>query len=104
MVETLRAVSEILWKQDHPGQAEVVDRLIQLHENDRVEFRRLLQSIDMWGGSGAVWEVAPLGDDDRRFCQLIVRLAEEMEAARLGTDRSRDIAGIFRYWLAQGIV
>lgn len=103
MIDTLRELRDILTRQGHPGQARVVDRLIQLHDHDPEEFQRLLQSVDMWGGSGAVWEVGSLFTDARRFGELIIRLAEEMDAAGLGTPRSQDIANTFRSWRGQGL-
>jgi hypothetical protein len=104
MTETLDELRDILQRQGHPGQADFVDRLLQLQERDPEEFRDLLQSATMWGGAGAVWEVYPLGDDNRRFGQLVVRLVGEMEPAGLGTPRSRQVAGVFSQWLAAGIL
>ena len=104
VIETLRELRDILIRQDWPGQAEIVDRLIQLHDSDPEAFRQLLQGVDMWGGSGAVWEVNPLGTEGKRFGQLIVGLADEMQAAGLGTVRSQQIASTFRSWLAKGLL
>jgi len=100
MIETLTELRDILTRQGYHGQASVISRLVELQEADPTEFRTLLQSVEMWGGSGAVWEVYPLGEGSRRFTQLIVQLAQEMQLSGLGTSRSQDIADTFRYWLA----
>lgn len=40
------------------GQAEVVENIANiLVENDYPKFEKEINSVDMWGGSGAVWEV-----------------------------------------------
>jgi hypothetical protein len=53
MVETVRELRHILARQGHPRQAEVVETPIQLHESHPDEFKKLVQSVDMWGGPGA---------------------------------------------------
>jgi hypothetical protein len=55
------------------------------------------------GRSGAVWEVYPLGEDKVRFENLIIQLADDMERASLGTERSRFSAGTFAARLAEEI-
>jgi hypothetical protein len=104
IVETLRELRDVLVREGYHGQAEMVDRLIQLYDTDLDAFRRRLQSVDLWGGAGAVWEVNPGGPERRRFHELIIRLAEEMQAAGLGTARTQDIADTFRSWLAKGLL
>src|SRR5690348_5018042 len=103
MVDTLREIHDILVRQGHAGQAEFVDELINLHGTDPDRFRTLVQSVGMWGGSGAVWEVGQLGEDKQRFQEHIIRLAHQMEHADLGMDRSRAIAATFASWRAKGL-
>ena len=104
MDETLNDLARILTKHDHLGQAEVVQQLLQgLRSGDRSSFPTLLQSVDMWGGSGAVWEVGDLGDDTRAFRQAIIDLAAEMDKCGLGMERSRFVASTFAEWNRLGV-
>jgi hypothetical protein len=101
----------LLHKYGHHGQATVVDEIRASLETLNPDYKRLA-SIDMWGGSGAVWEVSltssrtsPEGGADREsFHKTIIRIAESMDHLKIGTDRSRSIAKIFREWLDKGIV
>jgi hypothetical protein len=58
--ETLRAdlsqLAELLHEYGHDGQGAVVDEIVATLETSTPDYKRLA-SIDMWGGSGAVWEV-----------------------------------------------
>lgn len=98
MTNDLQEIHRILVKHNHPGQAEVVARLLVLYSQDLGQFSQLLQSISMWGGSGAVWEVGPTGEDTRRFREAFIRLSDWMESNGLGMERSRFIASVFLYW------
>lgn len=42
----------------NPSQSQVIKKLIDLiNQKNNIEFNKLINSVDMWGGSGAVWEV-----------------------------------------------
>jgi hypothetical protein len=103
MKATLTELHRLLSVHDHPGQAEILDHLIGLHDTNREEFVRVLQSNAMWGGAGAVWEVSPMGADERVFRSIIVILADEMDRTNVGFERSRSIAETFRVWNEQGL-
>jgi len=103
MIETLRELCRLLLANAFPGQAEIVQRLLQLNDENSDEFVRLLISVDMWGGSGAVWEVGDLGDDTLAFRNAFIMLAAQMERAGLGTEGSRFIASTFRQWNRAGV-
>jgi hypothetical protein len=103
MIETLREIRRLLLANGFPGQAEVVERLLHLNDENPTEFVRLLTSADMWGGSGAVWEVGDLGNDERAFRDAIISLAGQMDRADLGSERSRSTASTFRQWNRNGI-
>jgi hypothetical protein len=57
----------------------------------------------MWGGSGAVWEVGPIGTDTAQFRNAIIQLAEAMDRDGIGTEGSRSAASIFTQWNRQGL-
>ena len=112
--ETLRAdlsqLAELLHKYGHDGQAAVVDQIVATLETSTPDYKRLA-SIDMWGGSGAVWEVCLIpsamrveGRADRtNFRKSIIRLAATMDQMKIGTERSRFIAKTFQGWLDKGL-
>jgi hypothetical protein len=102
----LEQLLRLLVSSDNPGQARTVGRLIELRSADPAEFDRLLHSVDMWGGSGAVWEVGPSRmnrDEVQSFRTAIIALSEWMESEGVGFERSRFIADVFRKWKAAGI-
>lgn len=49
----------------NPSQSQVIKKLIDLiNQKNNIEFNRLINSVDMWGGSGAVWEVFIENEND----------------------------------------
>lgn len=103
MLETLREIRLILSLHGHRGQERVIARLIDLYDNDVDSFVKLVQSVEVWGGAGAVWEVVDLGSDELPFRKAIIQLAAEMERQGYGTARSRDIANVFNSWNMKGL-
>jgi hypothetical protein len=106
LLPILQQLQSLLTVSDNPGQAKVIAKLMELHSTDATDFNRLLHSVDMWGGSGAVWEVGPSRMDSaqvRSFRDNIIALADWMDAGNMGFERSRFIAGVFRKWNAMGI-
>jgi hypothetical protein len=67
IVETLRELHDVLVRAGHLGHAEVVERVFELYPTDLHAFQERLQSVDLWGGAGAVWEVNPQGPERKRF-------------------------------------
>jgi hypothetical protein len=71
------------------GQATVVEEILASLATPKPDYERLA-GIDMWGGSGAVWEVwLPISitsdegqADHKLFLELIIRIAAAMD--RLG--------------------
>jgi hypothetical protein len=106
----LHHLAELLHKYGHRGQADVVDQILHTLETPIPDYERLA-GIEMWGGSGAVWEVcltprtsSEQKADERSFLQTIIRIAAAMDRLKIGTDRSRSTAKIFQEWLDKGIV
>jgi hypothetical protein len=69
------------------------------------DFRKLMTSVDWWGGSGALWDINlgyATGDAKvgQQFQRLIIRLVEQLDAEGLATERSRSTAQVFREWLS----
>lgn len=104
----LSHLSELLHKHGHGGQAAVVDQILATVGTPTPDYKRLA-GIDMWGGSGAVWEVplTPFGtdsEDEKAFLQTIIQIAATMDRLKIGTERSRFIAKTFQGWLDKGII
>jgi|KBSMisStandDraft_5_1062788.scaffolds.fasta_scaffold08804_5 hypothetical protein len=94
----LSRLSELLHKHGHGGKATVVDQILASLHAPTPDYKRLA-GIDVWGGSGAVWEVCltPAGagkEDERAFGQTIIQTAATMDHLKIGTERSRSIAGL----------
>ena len=106
----LTQASELLHKYGHHGQGTVVDEIFATLETPQPDYKRL-SSIDMWGGSGAVWEVCLTSGrrsdeqraDEKSFRKAIVRIAAAMDQMKIGTERSRFIAKTLQGWLDQGL-
>jgi hypothetical protein len=112
LLETgLSQAAGLLRKYGHYGQADVVDEIIASFQTPNPDYKRLT-GIDMWGGSGAVWEVnlassrksVEQSADRQAFHRAIIRIAAGMERLKIGTERSRSIAKIFQDWLDNGLV
>ena len=57
-LNTLKNIEEILKEGKFYGQSRVLEKLAEtLMNNEYKKFSKEINSIDMWGGSGAVWEV-----------------------------------------------
>jgi hypothetical protein len=108
--EDLHRLAGLLHKYGHPRQADVVDRILRTLETPIPDYERLA-GIEMWGGSGAVWEVlltprksSEQKDDEKSFHQTIIRISAAMDRLKIGTERSRSTAKILQKWLDTGIV
>ena len=54
----LNTIIQLLREYSHSGQAEYMNRILEtLHNDDKPGFVELSKTVDIWGGSGAVWEV-----------------------------------------------
>ena len=54
----INKIIQILREFSHTGQADYMDRLLEsLLNNDKSSFIDMSRTVDIWGGSGAVWEV-----------------------------------------------
>ena len=106
----LHHLAELLHKYGHHGQMDVVDQILRTLETPTPDYERLA-GIEMWGGSGAVWEVcltprtsSEQKADEKSFLQTLIRIAAAMDRLKIGTARSRSTAKIFQEWLDKGII
>lgn len=110
LAQDLNGIAVLLEKYQHYGQMRTVEEILGALDTCNPDYRRLC-GIEMWGGSGAVWEVN-LGasqksqeekTDRAAFFRLFIRLAETLKQMGLGTDRSNFIAATFQTWLDKGL-
>jgi hypothetical protein len=108
--DILAQIRSLLEKHGHDGQASVIAELEGARKNDPNAYRERVRSVDLWGGSGAVWDVCLAcaeppspseREDERCFRSSIIALAQAMDREGLGTERSRFIADTFSHWTAK---
>ncbi len=74
-------IRDLLNNSGNEGQALVIENLMNLLSIEITDdFLKLINSVDMWGGSGAVWEVN-IDDENKYKCfqQAIINLIDLME-------------------------
>ena len=107
LVETLTSMEMILRRYGRSGQADIVSRAILLATTKDPRLRDCLDSVDFWGGAGAVWEVyldEEFSDDRqrkvdaRKFDAAVGRLAEIMESRGWASPRVRQVASLSKDW------
>lgn len=95
--EILGFIFDILSRNHLTDQAHVVYTLIQLLDASQLkEFATLANAVDMWGGSGSVWEVN-INDSNssKEFELLIINLVDLMEECGIMDRSAKQIRKIF---------
>ena len=109
LLPALDQAREILMRYNHPGQASYMQRLIDaVRLSDRKAYSTLLDSVEMWGGAGAVWEcdisgTATAQADRREFRKSIIEIAQQMRNLGTNSARAQEIADIFNGWNEQNL-
>jgi len=101
-------LARLLRKYGHDWQATVAEEISDTIRTPTPDYRRLA-GVDMWGGSGAVWEISLTSSshstearqDQKLFNQTIIRIASAMDLIGIGTERSRSTARILQESLNQ---
>lgn len=93
----LIAVKEILFTNDHPAQAEVIQGLIEaLSDKDVKKFLANFHTVDMWGGSGSVWEVGFNDNEtDYKYMKAMIWLIYALEEAKITNCKMRSVKKYF---------
>jgi hypothetical protein len=70
----------------------------ELKAKNLSDFLIKLNGIEMWGGSGAVWEVGVFDskEEEREFQLLIVQLVEEMIACGIKNRGALSVLKLFK--------
>jgi len=96
---TLTRLIELLRDNGFKGQANVVRQLLgALTRDNKDEFIKIITSVDMWGGAGAVWEVYGFTDDkdEKDFWRQLIKLTDQMKDIGIECNHAYSTADIFR--------
>jgi len=99
VIKTLTRIVEILNENGHVGQAEAVNKPLQyLHQDNIDDFLKTFKTVDIWGGSGAAWEVGVFSTKqiEKEFQNCFIRLAELIKEAGIKFKPTNQIANIFK--------
>lgn len=97
--ETLTRLIELLRDNAFSPQADAVRRVLSaIMVGDKDKFLKTINSVDMWGGAGAVWEVYGFQtkQDEREFWLNIVKLTDLMKEINIKNNRAYSTAKIFK--------
>jgi hypothetical protein len=96
-VSILRIIFQLLNKAGHNAQADFIQKIIELMNQQNISlFVRLINSVDMWGGAGAVWEVHIENKvDAKTFENEMLRLIYLMEQTKVLGKGIKPIRRIF---------
>jgi len=83
------------------GKADKADLLKKIADTpNHTDFSALVSSLDVWGGEGSVVDVTlEEPNDERRYSELIVDLAEALDQLGIGNSRSRWVGQVVEDWL-----
>lgn len=81
----LKTIHQLLQNSGNYAQAEFIKNLIELiYQNNFSLFIKLINGADMWGGSGAVWEVYIENKNEvKSFEKLMLSLIDLMEKTKI---------------------
>ncbi len=97
--KTLTRLIELLRDNGFTGQANVVRQLLRaLTLDDKKEFIKIITSVDMWGGAGAVWEVYGFTNDkdEKDFWTQLIKLTDQMKEIGIKCGQAYSTADIFK--------
>lgn len=98
-IATLTRIVEILRDSGFTAQADAVRKPLECLVIDDVDhFVQSLMTVDIWGGSGAAWEVAPFPDrkTEIEFEECFIKLVELMTENGIKSSKARSISRFFK--------
>ncbi len=104
LITTLTRIVELLRDNGSNGQANAVKKPLQyLYQDDTTKFLESLKTVDIWGGSGAAWEVYfEKRQQEREFQSCFIRLAQILKDTGIKFKTADIIANIFEKDLQRG--
>ena len=95
---TMTRLVELLHANNHSPQAFAIQEPLQyLIANDKNNFLKTLNTVDIWGGAGAAWEVGSFRtrEDEREFQECFVKLVELMNEIGIKNSKAKNVARLF---------
>ena len=98
LIQILTRSVEILRDNAYSAQADAMRKPLQyLYLDDTENFIKYLNTVEIWGGSGAAWEVwLEPKEIEREFMQCIVDLVDELNNTGIKIPKGRSIAKFFK--------
>ena len=99
LIETLTRILELLRDNGYSYQANAIRKPLQyLYSDDEKNFVKYLLTSDIWGGSGAAWEVGGLKprEVEREFEKNFIKLAELMKQTGIKSSKAESVSGFFK--------
>lgn len=96
-IDLLPSIEAVLKSGNHLGQAKVIAKLMaNLDDNNYEAFLNELHSVNMWGGSGAVWEVGFKDEAvELKFAKEMIKLIDLMKYSGIDIYRSNSVKRLF---------
>lgn len=96
-ISTLTSIRESLREGDCIAQSNFVEKLLRLLVvEDTEQFLKEIDTVDMWGGSGAVWEVYIANKElATQFEKSMIDLINLMEETKIADRRMKSIRKLF---------
>ncbi len=98
-VQNLSDILDILKANNFNGQVIVVEEARNdLLKDDNQKFLKSINSVDFWGGSGAVWEVGDFDNkiEESKFQRQIIQLTDLMKQIGIRNRGAYSVAKLFR--------
>lgn len=94
----LNKINQYLLQSNNVAQGKFVATLMDLLRNkDVVQFVKLINGVDMWGGAGAVWEAYIENEEkQRKFEKEMLLLIELMKRTNIMGSGAKSIEKIFK--------
>jgi hypothetical protein len=99
LIATMTRLVEILHENRHSAQADAVIKPLEyLIANDADNFVKSFLAVDIWGGSGSVWEVGGFSSRqvEIEFQTKIIQLVELMKECGIKSKKAESVAGFFK--------
>jgi len=104
LISTMTRIVEILRDIGFSAQADAVRKPLQyLLIDDKDNFVKHLLTVDIWGGSGAAWEVAPFPSRqvEKDFEKHFVKLVDLMQQCGIKNGKATSVAKFFKKDIGQ---
>lgn len=104
LISTMTRIVDILHDTGFSVQADAVRKPLQyLYTDDKDNFAKHLLTVDIWGGSGAAWEVAPFPSRqiEIEFETNFVKLVVLMRQCGIKNGKSTSVARFFKKDIGQ---